>query len=215
MRVNVSVEPPDPRQMGQAILTLLAARFNSVLPAAALTIRAGLPRLVEDALNASSEWSSLVGGRLQAELGVPQPDRVLRSMILAIVEASEVRVLPVSVLGDGLAGGLSVSILRVDLAEVLGGGVPDSTIRTKGGFVVPWLDWLLTAGDEILILDYEFVGGNFLGSRTGLGIMRRGGSWRVPPEFAGVIGSNWLTRALERVMPEVERLVITSVQQAL
>ena len=62
---------------------------------------------------------------------------------------------------------------------------------------MPWLDWLITEGDKPIVKGYKYV--NDVIGRSGQGIMKQqnGESWRVPPEFAGDINDNFITRALD------------------
>jgi hypothetical protein len=39
-----------------------------------------------------------------------------------------------------------------------------------------------------------------------------GSVWRVPPEFAGNIKNNWITRAIDSAGPEIENLLQASIQ---
>lgn len=58
-----------------------------------------------------------------------------------------------------------------------------------------WLNWLLTAGDTIIVVNYQYNPQTGLG-RSGLGNMIPGGFFRVPPQFSGNIQDNFITRAL-------------------
>lgn len=202
----------DTAEFSRGVLAELARQLDSSLRRAAILVKATLPAFVEQALTVSPEYQSLLGGRLQAELGVPRPEVVVRSIVQAVASAAEVVAVPVAVRGDSLSGGLRVSLLRVGLSEVL--GAADGSLVSAAGFTVPWLEWLLTGGDEVLVFDYQFVPGDFVGSRTGLGVMHRGGGWRVPPEFAGVVTDNWLTRALNAAAPALQSLLTAALRDA-
>lgn len=70
----------------------------------------------------------------------------------------------------------------------------DGIVTTEKGEDLPWLSWLLTKGDDIIIADYHIQFGVFAASRSGGAIMVPSLEWAVPPEYAGVEGDNWLTR---------------------
>ena len=91
-------------------------------------------------------------------------------------------------------------------------GTTEASYTTLKGRVIPWLEWLLIAGDKTLLADYVFTEDVSVGtSRTGLGLMRQQntGRWHVPREFAGTAKNNFVTRALSRL----ENEVITIMQQ--
>jgi hypothetical protein len=58
-----------------------------------------------------------------------------------------------------------------------------------------WLQWMLIRGDETIIVGYEYNPQTGLG-RSKLGNMKKGNSFRVPPQYAGTSDNNFITRAL-------------------
>jgi len=73
---------------------------------------------------------------------------------------------------------------------------------------IDWLRWLLHEGSGAIIRDYTFSSGFHRRSRTGLGIMvETGGSWQMPPEFAGTASDNFVLRALETIDQEIDNIV--------
>jgi len=58
-----------------------------------------------------------------------------------------------------------------------------------------WLQWLLEKGDAIIIDSYEYSPQSGFG-RSGGGSMKLGGSWRVPPEYAGTPEDNFISDSL-------------------
>jgi hypothetical protein len=94
-------------------------------------------------------------------------------------------------------------MIKSDFNDLISMG--ESVVVTEKGTDLNWLSWLLIDGDAIIISDYMFVAGPFDTSRTGMGIMRQsGGAWRVPPEFAGQINNNWITRAIDAAASEID-----------
>lgn len=69
-------------------------------------------------------------------------------------------------------------------------------IDTAKGEQIPWLEWLLTRGNEIIIADYHIKFGFAMASRSGGAIMAPTLEWSVPSQFAGTRDDNWITRAL-------------------
>ena len=59
-----------------------------------------------------------------------------------------------------------------------------------------WLDWLINRGDEIIVSQFGFESAGGKG-RSGGGKMKKGGSWRISPQYAGTVDDNFITRALQ------------------
>jgi hypothetical protein len=100
----------------------------------------------------------------------------------------------------GFEGGITIEAIRADYADVL--ALPDSTLITpEHGYVLPWLQWLLLEGNKTIIEHFKVQFGSW--GRTGGAIMRKGGSWHVPPEHAGTINDNFITRAIAQIEPQL------------
>lgn len=210
MLVTITASLPNETQLASQLLAAVAKEVRRRVILAVPSIRARIALAIDQAVVSSPEFASLIGGKLQAQLGVRDPVPALRAVVDGITKGMEV--VPLSPIGDSV-GGVSVHILRTDLSEVLGS--PLATFVSEGGYRIDWLNWLLTAGDAIVIADYEFVPGNSAASRTKLGVMLKRGGWRVPPEFAGTTRDNWLTRALGTLDASVEAILTEEVARVL
>lgn len=170
--------------LGRAVNERLARACAVAAPRVLTRVQA----MVREAVAGAPEALSLEVGALRGELGVEDGG----AAVDAVAEA-------VALGAAASASGptMSVAVLRSDLAEAL--ALAEGSFESEGGHRVEWLRWLLTAGDEVVNPDYGFVAGAFPASRTGLGVMKRGGSWAVPGEFAGSPDDNWLTRAVSDV----------------
>tara|TARA_B100001564_G_scaffold351018_1_gene356273 strand:- start:2147 stop:2779 length:633 start_codon:yes stop_codon:yes gene_type:complete len=91
-----------------------------------------------------------------------------------------------------LNGGISVYIQPSSFQNILSLG-SGHVVYAKGD--LHWLDWLIRMGDTIIVADYDYNPNTGRG-RSGLGNMKKGGSFRVPPEFSGTLENNFITRAL-------------------
>jgi hypothetical protein len=89
-------------------------------------------------------------------------------------------------------GGFEIYIQPSNFANLL--GLKEGHTIYQGGDL-HWLDWLLIRGDAIIVSNYQYNPATGLG-RSGLGHMVGGGSFRVPPQYAGTITENFVTRAL-------------------
>ena len=153
-------------------------------------IKAKVQETVMDMLFDSPAVSSLMGGKLQAQLGVVAAESTMIEVIDTWMNNIHVSV---------KAGGsplltINIGVLTQGYGDVL--SLPSSVYQSAGGEMIEWLRWLLLEGDKT-ISDYFFLPGNRSKSRTGLGIMvRKGGrEWSIPPEFRGTETDNFATRA--------------------
>jgi hypothetical protein len=64
-----------------------------------------------------------------------------------------------------------------------------------------WLNWLLTMGNSVIIANYSYSPQSGTG-RSRQGIMKFGGSFRVPPQYSGIDTDNFITRSLTGLMQE-------------
>lgn len=209
----LTLDIPDDRGMTFAVLDAIAAALRTALFKATPGIRAKVGRAAVDAIKACPEYQSLLGGELRGELGVVAAEPVLNAVCANIAGGVVVTSLGARRMGMAVDGGLRIELLKGDYSEVL--GVPGGQFTSEGGFDIPWLRWLTLEGDRVLVADHKFVAGHAGRSRTGLGIMQRPGSWRVPPEFSGTDADNWLTRALSELEVPVTTIIQYEVQKAL
>jgi len=167
-----------------------------------VSIKKRVQETVMDMLFASPAVSSLMGGKLQAQLGVVAAESTMIEVIDTWMNNIHVSV---------KAGGsplltINIGVLTQGYGDVL--SLPSSVYQSAGGEMIEWLRWLLLEGDKT-ISDYFFLPGNRSKSRTGLGIMvRKGGrEWSIPPEFRGTETDNFATRALENLDKALDRIV--------
>jgi len=185
----------------------------------AARVAAPVRQEVEHAVVGSREYESLMSGQLRGEFGLADPGTVLPGVAKAA--AASVRVTPRAGAGDDL-GGLVVEAMRSDFRDALAadGARYVSANRAGESHPVEWLEWLLFAGDRVVIADYGVATGPFdRFSRTGTHLMLKTRAkgrvqpWRVPPAFAGTEHANWLTRVAEAAGPRVLEAVTQAVRQ--
>ena len=109
-----------------------------------------------------------------------------------------------------LVGGLEINFQPKNFINLL--TLPEGIVNYERGSL-PWLEWLLTKGDSIIVTSYIYYPSTGLG-RSGLGNMTAGGSFRVPPEFSGMDSDNFVTRALigpnqEKELTDLFRKILT------
>lgn len=161
-------------------------------------------QVVVKAIHDSPEYQSLLGGDLQALFGIADPQPVVNAIVDAVAGSLRLTIKPPS--GDSL-GGLLLEILREDMSDVLEldeASYVSYSLRRGTETLVPWLQWLLLAGDTIIIVDWEVIRGrgSYTSTRTGLAVMvqpirRPSHGFQIPAPYSGVVDNNWLTRCLE------------------
>jgi hypothetical protein len=156
------------------------------------------------ALIASPTMKSLQNGPLREELGVQTPN--VWGITMAIVNSSKLTVNVPKITGNNIVGRIRLEAAPTDLA-ILKTGDP-GVEETENGQMLPWLEWLTTLGDAVIVRDYEVRAGFPNHSRTGDKIMVRGKGWRVPPEHAGTQDNNFLTKAIDEALPKLEKDII-------
>lgn len=76
---------------------------------------------------------------------------------------------------------------------------------TSEGKDILWLNWLLTQGARVVVDGWSVVQSESPKSRAGGALMTEKGSYRVSSEHSGVIGDNFITRAIDEILPEIQK----------
>lgn len=189
------------KDMLRALLPDLQKYFDKVYR----EMRNNIPQILISHIKSQPEYSSLIGGKLMGEFGLPDAASRLSNILSTIESGAIIQTKPISISGSQIKGSIKLQMVQKDFSDLLSLG--DSSFTTEKGSNLQWLSWLLKEGDSIIIADYTFALGSFASSRTGMGIMRQfgGSSWRVPPEFAGTITNNWITRAIDSASSDIEK----------
>ena len=135
-------------------------------------------------------------GILQGAFGLRRGTeaRVVEDIIRSISNSVYVEIKPVMpVRGKDLKGGMSIYIQPSDFSNLF--NLSSGIVKTEKLDLLPWLRWLLTEGDRVLIGDAEVRYKKGTG-RSGLAAMSKGtGVFRVPPSYSGTEDNNFITRA--------------------
>ena len=189
------------RRMLRALSREVSARFQSLVSPIQTQTRA----LLQVALEASPEYQSLLSGQLRTELGVVDPFNALTSLTASVVGSVYVTSTGVRIKNKQVFGKIRLVAVPEDIVSRI---KMFGSYITEKGTVIPWLEWLLTAGDQIIVRDYGVSFRFPQHSRTGGAVMVSGDKgWRVPPQFSGVEGSNFITRAVDTIAPELENFI--------
>lgn len=199
-------------QIKKMILQALADDVNIVIKKSMSEIDTNLKRVVKEAIEKEPEYASLKSGQLRAELGISDPSNIDK-VVSAIVEGSKITHSPVRPGQMGLIGGFQYNLIKSDdMGGVIFTDI-GSVFDTKG-YYLPWLQWLLYEGGRPLVKKFRVQMGPSKNSRSGMAIMVRDKSnWHVPPQFAGTITNNWITRAIDRLDNEIVNIIQTAIEK--
>lgn len=191
------------KNIAQALLPDITAYFNNISD----KMKQNIPDIVINNIVNQPEYSALSGGNLQYELGITNPAARLSEILGTIRSGTIINIKPPKIISNKISASIKLQMIQKDFADLLSLG--SSSFTSEKGSQIDWLRWLLLEGDSIIISDYNFILGANDASRTGGGIMRQmnGGSWRVPPEYAGSINNNWITRGLDSAISQIDQFI--------
>lgn len=146
-------------------------------------------------LKGTETYKSLTkGGGLQGDFGFPagEENKFADWFIDTIADNINVKSDIMRVRSNDYFGSVYVT-LPYEAYDKLMNGIY-AHVPIKGGSI-PWTEWLLKRGDEIIIHDYHLVFEEREG-RTGYAIMGKGGSWKMPAKYSGTENDNFITRTI-------------------
>ena len=157
---------------------------------------------VAKTIEKSPEIQSLRSGELKIDFGLDSDptDQIVNTI------ANSVRVLinPVKFSKGSFVAGVEVLVQPTSFANLLSADFAEQEIR---GGSIPWLEWLLTRGDSIIIADFgvEYQSGR---GRSGGGTMSSTvAPFKVNPRYSGTTDNNFITRALDRSQQELIKII--------
>lgn len=197
-----------------AILNNLKEELDKALNKTIADIDLKLKSLVKQALQNEPEYNSLMSGELRKEFGIADTSNIdiaIDNLINSIIIEKN----PLKIGFGGLSGGITLKIIPNDFT----GTIDDSSavvVDNVRGYSLPWLEWLLLRGGEIIVRDFEVKYGPNPASRSGDAIMISSKkNWRVPSQFSGTVRNNWVTRALSTLDEKIPRLIQASLESNL
>ena len=158
-------------------------------------VRPDVVKFVEDSLRKDPDgiYTSLNNGDLQIDFGFESGQNVGEKVVKEISNSvSFTKLRP----NSSSVGGLRLEVLKGGINFLL---TKDFSSYDSNGNSVDWLNWLLLAGDTIVVADYEVIYKKSPFSRSGKGFMinpKMTKGFRVRPEMSGVEDDNWITRSL-------------------
>lgn len=183
------------------INTALAKEINKRIKKAIPIIKQRLTPILTLALSSSPEISSLKNGILRLEFGLEDDPSSL--LVNTIIQSLSIRPLFAQ---KNRAGGIVIEMQPANYANLLSAGWAQQ--ETLEGASLPWLRWLLTAGDSIIVADFGVEFGTFPNSRTGGAKMTDSfAPYKVNSAFSGTQSDNFITRSIFRVRSEIEAVL--------
>jgi hypothetical protein len=189
--------------MYRALATDLNKRIHSKARRAAHILKGHVQNWMMESKEISSLLSQGVPYSLNATFGLfpGRAEGAVSAIVSAISDAITIEFTPVS--SRTLKGGVIFRFQPTDFAELL--GLPQGHQATEMGTDLHWLEWLLIKGDLVVVKGYLYQPSN--SGRSGGGTMDVGGSFRVPPQHAGTVENNFITRMLLGRDKELTRIL--------
>jgi len=193
-------------EISRQIFKILSTQINiSIIKNRAKTLRI-FKVAVKDWLQKSPEIISLLAqgtpNSLNALFGLPPgaSNSAVDSIINAVADSAEIQISKVS---SNFTGDILFNFQENSLGNLI--SLPEGHQITMFREDLHWLDWLITKGDTIIVKGFSYEPSK--GGRSGGGTMTIGGSFRVPPQHAGVLGDNFITRAFEGKEKEISNIL--------
>jgi len=181
------------------INSLIAGQVNSLIKKKKQAIRLKIISIIESRLSSSLTLALLSSGVLKYDFGLefdPSPaiiNAVANSVTLGISNADRrfknQTLITLYIQPSNYNNLLTLSIAEQDI---------------KGG-TIPWLEWLLLRGDEIIIYDYSVEYGPY--GRSGGARMEPGGFFRVNPIYSGTADDNFITRIIAQASNDIVKAI--------
>ena len=181
----------------------LAKEGEQVLKKASSNIRKQVKEVVRRAIATCPEIQELSSGVLKFDFGLTEDPST--AIINSVANSTRVSVSKISSRGGSFRGGVRITIQPSTFSNLLSLPVAEQAIE-KGGSI-PWLKWLLTAGDAIIIgefgVEYEMGTG-----RSGGATMKKSEKpFKVNPLYSGDEIDNFITRAIDPTIREISAIV--------
>jgi hypothetical protein len=191
-----------------SILKALLPEVDKYFKKSINNLKSSLPLVVNKAITNAPEYSSIQGGILKYNFGIPDPDNKLAGLIDIWSNNIAINYTQPVILRNTIKCNLSAGMIKIDFSDVL---YTDYAIVIDNvrGYSLPWLEWLLLEGNKTIIKNQKIIFGPNKASRTGFAIMRDSttSSWKVPSQYAGTLRDNWITRSIDDAASEIENVI--------
>ena len=197
MNINIKLLESD-SQIRQSILSSLKPEIDALVSKSVPKISLMIKDLFREALMNEPEYTSLKSGRLKYEFGLPQEVDV-DDVVSIMSNTVNINLFQSKISNSGINIGIKIEVFEKSGEPAINS--PNAFVTdSKGGYSLPWLEWLLLKGTAPIVKNYSVILGPNKFSRTGMALMIESNkNWRVPSEFAGSQSNNWASRALDKI----------------
>jgi hypothetical protein len=172
-----------------------------------LSIQTSIDEYIERTM-AGSDWNNIVFGQYGQDLAINNQNTAYDSVVYALRQSMIVNFNPPKVTGKGISGGYHIDFIKDDMSDII--SAPGVSYVTANGFQVKWLEWLLTAGQNVILPRIRIlqVRGQIIAVKSDV-------DYRVPSNVAGTINDNFITRTFRDAETEISKIVERRVSGAL
>jgi len=203
--LNIRILESD-RQIAALINRGLASAFDKTIRKNVPALRTRIRSIIATALYNSPEITSLSGGTLMADFGLTSDPS--NAIVSSVVSSMSITTRPTTSSSSTIRGGFTLTMQPSDYSNIL--SLPVSQQIIDGGSI-PWLEWLLTLGDAIIIANFGVEYGPF--GRTGRAHMLESAKpFKVDSSFSGTPNNNFITRAIQGASQQIETAIIGVLQ---
>lgn len=199
LRVNLTESDS---QIENKILKALAEDINKEWSNKVNLVKNIFSQNVYDAVLGSPEMASVTAGVLKIDFGLNFDP----ATAIADAVSQAVNVVFKKVNNKIMTGGFVVTVQPLSYLNLL--SLPQAVVITEKGATLPWLDWLLTYGDSVIIANFgvKYIAGQ---GRSGGGYMTQPSRpFSVNSLFSGTVDNNFITRAIANKLPTIENDLI-------
>ena len=203
--VKINILESD-REIQKRINKALAKQVTLTMNSAAKDIYRNLRPIVRRAIASSPAIDSLRSGTMRADFGLTKDPTGL--IIESVADSIQVRPREVKFSGSKAVTGIDIFIQPSSFSNLLSLPVAEQAIKNGS---IPWLKWLLTLGDAVIIADFGIQYGPF--GRTGEARMtRKYAPFRVNSRYSGTSDNNFISKALAKFSTEIKQVIVKALQ---
>jgi hypothetical protein len=188
-----------PEQVARTLKKLISDQLTKVIDLAAPSIKSDMQKLIDKQLRGSIVMRDLRDGELRGQLGLTKAkaQAAVENIARAVVETVYVDSKRVNIGKGDARNVLSITTQPSNFANV--SSIPQAIVgyysnNYKKSVNIKWLDWLLFAGDRIVVSEFHYETDPKTPGRSGLGKMHKGGIFRVAPYYSGTDKDNFISR---------------------
>lgn len=208
---NLKIKLTDsPNELQKKVKAAIADKLNSTIAANLRRMEKDLIILIKGWLAVQPEMIALATGgpgSLPSQLGLVSgsENRIKNVIINSIADSAKISFTRFDRGLKRKSGNFTITCQPQDYSNLI--SLPEADVRIASGNI-NWLQWLLEAGNKVIVVGYKYSPTAGQGRSRG-GVMAEGPSfsWRVPPQYAGTVDDNFITRALSGKEKSIQQLL--------